>query len=278
MPNTEVISYNGFTINQVDKMTGYRRSDNAVEFILRELQNVKLSNTENKSELKGKNGNIIKVLMKDKGLTISGASGWLSGGLMAAQTGSEVEEGTHVIRYPDIKTAEKTGSGASAKYTVTLDYAPLDGKICDVRVMTDVGSLIINDWTQSATAEAGDKTYSYDSSTKKLTLPKTFTEDNGLKIGVFYDTEVTGVKISNRSDKHGLPMFVTIDCTCTDPCDKFEYHGQFIMKRVQFTGQFDIDMGGDSVVHNFEGTTMPDTCTGYKELFDFVIFKDAKGE
>ena len=59
----------------------------------------------------------------------------------------------------------------------------------------------------------------------------------------------------------GKTLYVAVDCLATDVCDN-EYKCQFIIPRAQFSGTFDIDMGGDQTIQAFEATTLVDTCQG----------------
>ena len=87
------ISIDGFYVTSLDQLTGFNNA-NEIEFILDELQDSTISNTQENNDITGKNGAAIGTLKRNKAVTVSGNNGLLVGGGMAAQTGSDVEEGS----------------------------------------------------------------------------------------------------------------------------------------------------------------------------------------
>ena len=97
------ISIDGFYVTSLDQLTGFNNA-NEIEFILDELQDSTISNTQENNDITGKNGAAIGTLKRNKAVTVSGNNGLLVGGGMAAQTGSDVEEGSFIIRATDVLT------------------------------------------------------------------------------------------------------------------------------------------------------------------------------
>ena len=141
--------------------------------------------------------------------------------------------------------------------------------------MAPNGALLPIHYTQS-TGEADATHFKYEAATKTLTLPTDTTNISvGTSIVVFYDFKTTGSRVINKSDVFGKTLYVAVDCLATDVCDN-EYKCQFIIPRTQFSGTFDIDMGGDQTIQAFEATTLVDTCQGTAngELFEFIVYQD----
>ena len=84
------INIDGFYVTSVDLMTLFN-NENQLEAMLDELQDVTISNTQENSDITGKNGAVIGTLKRNKAVTVTANSGLIVGGALAAQTGSDVE-------------------------------------------------------------------------------------------------------------------------------------------------------------------------------------------
>ena len=72
------------TINAFDIVTG------AFRFTLDELQNATIAQTQEKTDITGKQGRKLNSLKKNKAVTVSGTNGLVSGGLLEMQVGSSL--------------------------------------------------------------------------------------------------------------------------------------------------------------------------------------------
>ena len=264
------IMINGFTITSLEKIHGYDRVDKTCAFLLDELRSATISATEDTTDITGKGDRVLKQIKKNKGVTVSGESALISGGLLAAQTGSEQETGTVTVRMTEVVTVANTTSittSETAKGTAGKE-------ILDLRIVTDNGGLSPIKYTQAAT-DADATHFTYNPSTKTLTLPTDSTNIKvGTKIAVFYDFDTEGSSVKDMSDVFGKTLYLVIDALATDVCDN-EYKCQFVIPRAQFSGEFEIEMGGDQTIQNFEATTLVDTCAGTTsgELFEFIVYQ-----
>ena len=255
-----------FTITSYDQIIGFDRTTGSLEMILDELNDFKLSQEEEKADITGKGGRTIGSLKKNKKVTGSGTNGMLSGGALAAQTGSDIEDGEYQIRYTDTITVT-----ANAGTTTETAVGTIGNEIGTIYVR-DANNAYISGGKKltqtSATPATGE--FSYDPATKEITF---FAGDvaDGTEVIAFYDAKVTGKKISNDADKYSKTLQVFIDVTCEDGCDNL-FHGQFIIDRADFTGTFDIQGGSDPATQGFEFTSLPDLCTGKSLLWDFIVF------
>lgn len=273
MANNEKITINGFTLTSLEEIHAYDRVSGICEMYLTELKSAKISNSEDTVDITGKGDRVLKQIKKNKSVTLSGESALISGDLMSAQTGSDQEFGDVLVRFPDV--IEITSSIVTAKKVTTAFKAigTEGAEIKDVRLMSDNGGLVINNFKQGATA--GENTYAYDPETKELTLPTNIEISAGDKLVVFYDYKANGSKVVNQSDVFGKTLYTVIDCIGSDVCDN-EYKCQFIIYRAQFSGQFDIDMGGDQTIQSFEARSLVDTCakSSTNGLWEFLVYKD----
>ena len=80
---------NDIAITSLETITSYNILTGNYRFVLDELQNATIAQTQEKTDITGKQGRKITSLKKNKAVTISGASGLLSAGLMELQTGGE---------------------------------------------------------------------------------------------------------------------------------------------------------------------------------------------
>lgn len=251
-------------ITSIDQITAYNNA-NELEFIMDELQDSTISNTQENTDVTGKNGAVIGTLKRNKAVTISGTNGFVVGGVIAAQTGSDVESGSFTVRTMEI------ASVADNSASITNEPQGAEGaEIIAVYERNTNGSLG-KKFEQNATAESTGQ-FSY--ADKKLTF---FTGDltNGSEVVVFYDMEVTNAsKVSNSADQYSKVLKLYIDVTAQDNCDNV-YHGQFVIPRADFTGNFDITMGSDATTQGYEARSLKNTCargTDAAKLWDFIVW------
>ena len=259
MPNT--INTDRLIITSIDQITAYNNA-NELEFILDELQDCTISNTQENTDVTGKNGAVIGRLKRNKAVTISGNNGFIVGGAIAAQTGADVEQGAFNVRTMEILTV------ASNSVTLTNDPKGSAGAEIVALYKRNTNGSLGQKFEQNATAESTGQ-YAY--ATKTITFFEGDLED-GDQVVVFYDMEVTNAaRISNDSNTYSKTLRLYIDITCQDNCDNV-YHGQIYCGRADFTGNFDISIGGDNSVQAFEAQSLRDTCSGAGKLWDFYIW------
>lgn len=251
-------------ITSVDQITAYNNA-NELEFILDEVQDTTISNSQENTDITGKGGAVIGTLKRNKAVTISGNNGFIVGGGLAAQTGSDVEQGSFTVRTMEILTV------ASNAVTLTNDPSGAEGAELVAVYKREANGSLGQKFEQNATAESTGQ-FAY--ATKNLTFFEGDLED-GDQVAVFYDMEVTdAAKVTNDADTYSKTLKLYIDVTAQDNCDNL-YHGQFIVPRADFTGTFDITMGSDSAVLAFEARSLKNTCGSAADagkLWDFVIW------
>lgn len=267
MPTLSTI--NGFTITSLEAIHAYNRTTGVAELYLDELQETTIENSEDTVDITGKGDRLLKQIKRNKAVTVTGTSALISGDLLGAQTGSDVEGGTYRVRKPDILTAAKSATTVTTTFTAVGDTGNEIGTLFILESNGGLGQK----FTQAAAASATE--FAYDPDTKTITLPTGLTAADEVKVVVFYDYNASGAKVTNYSDVYGKTLVVYIDCIGVDVCDN-EYKCQFIIPRGQFSGEFSITMGGDQTVQDFTINTLVDTCatstTG--ELFEFIVYQD----
>ena len=246
-------------ITEVAQITAFNNAGE-LEFIMDEVQNGTINNTQEKTDVQGRNGRKIASLKKNKAVTVSATNGVLVGGTLAAQTGTEVEQGTFNVRITDVMTVN------SNKCTTSKTAVGVTGAEIGTVYIKNVNGSLGAKLEQDSTASSGK--FAYDPTTKELTVDGIA---DGTEIVAFYDVEVESAKISNDSEKYSKVLKLYIDVVLQDNCD-VEYAGQVIIQRADVSGEFELSLGGDNFAHSFEAESLAGGCTGSTNLWDLIIY------
>lgn len=253
------VDVNKLIITEVAQITAFNNAGE-LEFIMDEIQEGSINNTQEKSDITGRNGRKIASLKKNKAVTVSATNGVLVGGTLAAQTGTDIENGTFKVRITDVMTVN-SNKCATSKTAVGVTGA----EIGTVYVKNSNGSL--GEKLEQDSAAASGK-FAYDPTTKEITFSGI---TDGTEIVAFYDVEVESAKISNDSEKYSKVLKLYIDVVLQDSCD-VEYAGQFIIQRGDVSGEFELNLGGDNFAHAFEAESLAGGCTGSTNLWDLIVY------
>lgn len=246
-------------ITEVAQITAFNNAGE-LEFIMDEVQNGTIQNSQEKSDITGRNGRKIASLKKNKAVTVSATNGMLVGGALAAQTGTDVEQGTFKVRITDVMTV-KNNTCKTSRTAVGVTGAEI-GTIYLKNANGSLGAKMEQD------AEAADGKFAYDPTTQEITVSGLA---DGTEIVAFYDVEVEAAKISNDSESYSKVLKLYIDVVLQDSCD-VEYAGQVIIQRADVSGEFELSLGGDSFAHSFEAESLAGGCSGSTNLWDLVVY------
>lgn len=246
-------------ITEVAQITAFNAAGE-LEFIMDEVQNGSIKNTQEKSDITGRNGRKIASLKKNKAVTVSATNGVLVGGALAAQTGTEVEQGTFKVRITDVMTVN------SNKCSTSKTAVGMAGDEIGALYIKNANGSLGTKLEQDATA-ASDK-FTYDPDTKEITVSGIA---DGTEVVAFYDVEVDSARISNDSEKYSKVLKLYIDVVLQDSCDT-EYAGQVIIQRADVSGEFELSLGGDNFAHSFEAESLAGGCTGSTNLWDLIVY------
>lgn len=272
-----MVNVNDLSIKSLETLMTFGVNGGSFRFELDELQNTTLANTEEKTNQTGRNGRTIGTLKKNKAVTVSGTSGMVSLGLMEAQVGSTAESKETTVKYPDYVTAlsETTGEGENAVTTVYalssyVAVGTVGNEIGVIHVKNNNG-IVIKTLKQDATASATGK-FAYNPESKKITFYAGDVKE-GDNLTFYYKRKIQAdAVITNYSDNFSETLEVYVDFIAEDKC-KNEYHGQIFMPYADFSGNFDLALGGDQTTHAFEATSIASACGNKKsKLWDITIF------
>lgn len=257
-----MVKFNDFTITSLDTVTALGLNG-ALRFILDELQELTIANTQEKIDITGKQGRKINSLKRNKAVTVSGANGLISGGMIETQTGGKFEYETDAeVEYSDYLVI--AGNKATTTYTAA---GTAGNEVIGVYVKDAAG--VANTLLEQDTA-AGEGTFAYNPGTKELTFEDGAYAD-GTEIVVVYKHKVEGNVLTNESDNFSEKVALYIDGIAEDKCMK-QYHCQFYIPVADFDGNFDLAMGGDQTVHNFEAESLAGTCGNGDFFWKCTIF------
>lgn len=255
------IDVSKLSITQFDKITCFNNA-NELEFVMDEIQEGAINQTQDKSDITGRGGRKIGSLKKNKAVTITATNGVLVGGALAAQTGSDVEQGSFKVRMTEVVAVNDN------KATLTGTPVGTTGAEIGYAYITNPSGSLGKQYEQAADAQTEGK---FSFTGKDLTFHDGDIE-NGTEVTVFYDAEVTAAQITNQSDVYSKVLKMFIDVTCQDTCDNM-YHGQFIINRADFSGEFELSVGNDPMVHAIEAESLAGGCNKDGSLWKFIIYK-----
>lgn len=246
-------------ITEVAQITAFNNAGE-LEFIMDEVQDGSIKNTQEKTDVTGRNGRKIASLKKNKAVTVSATNGLLVGGALAAQTGTEIEHGTFNVRITDVMTVSSNACKTS-KVAIGVTGAEI-GTVYVKNANGSLGAKLEQD------ADAADGKFKYDPTTQEITVSGIA---DGTELVAFYDVEVESARISNDSEKYSKVLKLYIDVVLQDSCD-VEYAGQVIIQRADVSGEFELSLGGDNFAHSFEAESLAGGCTGSTNLWDLIVY------
>lgn len=253
------VDINKLIITEVAQITAFNNADE-LEFIMDEIQEGSIQNSQEKSDVTGRNGRKIASLKKNKAVTVSATNGMLVGGTLAAQTGTEIEQGLFDVRITDVMTVKDNKCKTSKTAIGTVG-----NEIGAIYIKNANGSLGSKFEQDSVPAEGK---FTYDPDTQEIVFSDIA---DGTEVVTFYNVKVESAKISNDSEKYSKVLKLYIDVVLQDQCD-VEYAGQIIIQRADVSGEFELSLGGDNFAHAFEAESLAGGCTGSTNLWDLIVY------
>lgn len=247
-------------ITSLETITAFDPASGAYLFTLDELQNATIANTEEKVDITGKQGRKLSSLKRNKGVTISGANGLLSGGLMELQSGGTFENKATKVMWTDYLSITSNAATTSYKAVGTSG-----AEIRGLYIRNADGSLG-TELTQDSTAASGK--FAYAPATKALTFSGL---SDGTEVVVFYERNITADVLANESDKYSKKAMLYIDAIGEDRCANV-YRIQFFIPKADFNGEYSIELGDDQVVQNFEAEALAGACGVAGVLWTYTVF------
>lgn len=256
------INISDITITSLETLTAFDIATGAFKWVLDEPQNATIANTQEDSDITGKQGRLLNTLKRNKGVTVSGNNGLLSGGMLETQVGSSFQNKTTSVMYPDYLTV--TGG----KAVTTYKAVGTAGNEIESVYLRNADGTLGEVLTQGAAASTG--VFAYDPDTKTISFNAGDVKD-GTEIAVYYFRQIQANVLENLSDQYSEKVALYIDAFAEDKCANV-YRIQFFIPKADFSGNFDIQMGDDQSVHAFEARSLAGTCGTGGALWTYTIF------
>lgn len=250
------------TITSLETITAFDITTGGFMFVLDELQNATISQTQEKTDITGKQGRKLSSLKKNKAVTISGTNGLVSGGLLELQTGGKFESKVTTVMWPDYLTV--SGNKATTTYTAV---GTVGNEIAEAYIK-DGDGVLGTALTQDATVASGKFTYT--PATKELTFNDGEIAD-GTEIVVYYLRQIQADVLENLSDNYSGKCTLYVDAFAEDKCANV-YRIQFYIPKADFNGEFSFEMGDNQSVHAFEAESLSGACGTSGALWTYTIF------
>lgn len=262
---------NDITITSIETITAFDIATGNYKFTLDELQNATIAQSQEKTDITGKQGRKISSLKKNKAVTVSGNNGMVSGGLMEMQTGCAFENKLTTVMWTDYLVVNNNEAVTSYKAVGTTG-----NEIESVYVKNEDSTLGKKLEQDAAVAEGK---FTYDPDTKKIVFYEDETGGkqeiaDGTEIVVYYFRKIQADVLTNMSDKYSDKCALYVDCFGEDKCSNV-YRIQFYIPKADFNGDFSIEMGENQAVHAFEAESMSGSCGkagSASALWTYTIF------
>lgn len=265
------MNVNDITITSLETIDAFDIVTGSYLFTLDELQSATISQSEEKTDITGKQGRKLSSLKKNKSITVSGNNGLVSGGLLEVQTGSTFENKDTEVMWTDYLIVSSNNATTTYKAVGTAG-----NEIESVYVKNADGTL---GKTLTQDTSAGSGKFAYNPTSKAITFSSGDVE-NGAEIVVYYKRKIKADVLNNMSDTYAKKCALYVNAVGEDKCSNV-YRIQFYIPKADFNGEFSIEMGENQTVHAFEAESLAGAGCGYHnqsgQLFTYTVFgADAK--
>lgn len=255
-----------YGIQKVLTMRGYDIVTDEPKITLKFLKETTLTNGQETSALT-QNGTPLTHFDHSQSLTISGASSVIDDGLLALQTGKDVEilTDTTEIRISEVLTV--------ATNSATTTYAPTGtagAQLKFIEVLDGSGNVIDTLEQVTGTVATGNFTVA----AKVITF---FAGDlaDGVKVRVhYYPTVASARKISQLGNNGSATLRWECEAIFKDVCTSAEKLGLIIINKGKISGQFEWSLAeaSEPAIHNFS-LVGEKTCS--EDLWSVIIYDSA---
>lgn len=242
------MNVNDITITSLETIDAFKLVTGAYWFTLDELQDATIAQTEDKSEVTGKNGRKLTNLKRNKAVTVSGNNGMVSGGLLEIQTGGKFENKTTEVMWTDYLTVSSNAATSTYKAVGTSG-----AEILELYTKNTDGTLGTS-LEQADTAASGK--FTYDPATKAFVFSGI---KDGTEIIAYYKRKITADVLDNDSDTFSGKCTLYINAMGEDKCGNV-YRIQFYIPKADFSGEFSLEMGENQTTHGFEIESLTGAC------------------
>lgn len=247
-------------ITSLDTLTAFHPATGAYWFTLDELQNASIEQSEDRTEITGKQGRRLNTLKMNKAVTISGTNGLISGGLLEVQTGSTFENKVTDVFWTDYLVVD------DGTATTTYKAVGTTGAEITALYLKNSDGTIGEPLEQASAAAAGK--FAYAPATKTLSFHTDIADKT--EVVVMYHRNITADVLADDSGKLSGKAVLYIDATGEDTCGNV-YRVQIYVPRADLYGDLTLEMGDNQAVHSFQADAMSSGCLG-GSFFTYTVF------
>lgn len=277
------MNYNDITITSLETITAFDITTGAYLFTLDELQNATIAQTQEKTDIVGRQGRKLSSLKRNKAVTLTASNGLVSQGLLELQTGSKFEDSEQAeVEWTDYITVSVSGSTATA--ATAYKAVGTTGKEIEGLYVKNPNGSLGKRFEQASSAAASKFTYSPE--TKAITFAAADIGDDkdihdGVELVAFYKRKIQASVLKNLSDKYSGKAELYIDAIAEDRCANI-YRLQIHFPKADVNGEFSFEMGDNQTIHEFEAEALSGACGTAGEFFSYTLFganeEDYSGE
>ena len=249
------MNINDITITSLETITAFDITTGAYLFTLDELQNATIAQSQEKTDITGKQGRKLATLKRNKAVTISGTNGIVSHGLLELQTGANFENKATEVMWTDYITVAASGDDTKTAYKA---IGTSGAEIIALYIKNSDGTLG-DKLEQDAAAAAGK--FAYDPATIAA----------GTEVVAYYKRKITADTLADMSDKYSGKCVLYIDALAEDRCANV-YRLQIHVPKADFDGEFSLEMGDNQTVHEFSADALGGACGAGAVFFNYTLF------
>ena len=260
------MNVNDITITSLETIDAFDITTGAYLFTLDELQSATIAQSQEKTDITGKQGRKLSSLKRNKAVTISGNNGIVSGGLLEMQTGSKFENKVTEVMWNDYLIVSENKAVTTYKAVGTTG-----NEVEAVHIKNSDGTL---GKTLTQGTATSDTEFTYNPANKELAFKDGVIPD-GTEVVVYYKRQIKASVLENMSDTYSGKCALYINAIAEDKCANI-YRIQFYIPKADFNGEFSIEMGDNQTVHAFEAESLAGAGCGYHnqsgQLFTYTVF------
>lgn len=249
------------TITSVETITAFDIVTGAYLFTLDELQGVTIAQSQEKTDITGKQGRKLNSLKRNKAVTISGTNGMVSHGLLERQTGASFEHKATEVLWTDYLTVN------DSKAVTTYKAVGTAGAEIESLYIKNADGTLGSELEQAAAAAEGK--FAYAPASKELTFHTDVAD--GTEIVAYYKRKITADVLDDESDVYSGKATLYVDALCEDKCAKV-YRLQIHIPKADFDGEFSFEMGDNQTVHEFSADALAGACGAGGQFFSYTLF------
>lgn len=238
-------------------------SDNLL-YNLDQLTKASIEINSESTEVKDKNGNIIRVIYKSKTGTVNATSALLSPALLNSQSGSDMKlaSSEKPIQMPKIVIVPAG--------TVVDAPDALEGTIHVMGLYNNGANGAV---LAQGTSAVVDKTFGFDTASKKITLPAAGANAPQTYLVKYERNNEDGAVLANYVDAFPDTIKLTFYAAIMDPCSDKYKAAYIVIPSFQADPSVTISLDSESTESDYKGNINTDYCGTEKVLY-YIYFPE----